>query len=99
MLGLVDILVVIAKLPGQFMDNFFENYRVDVLTQHIQEEPVAHLSFLDDNIDTFFLDQTESYVEDVCLGRKVWFTLRDDRNKTIYLPEFEEKIQLILGTT
>ena len=66
-LSFVDILVVVSQLPGQLVDNFFEDDRVNVLAKHVEEEPVAHLGLLDDDVDTFLLDQSESDVEDVSL--------------------------------
>ena len=40
-----------AQPPGQFMHHFFEDNTVDVLAEHVEEEPVAHLGLFDDGID------------------------------------------------
>ena len=49
------------------MNNLFENNWVNVLTQHVEQEPVAHLSLLDDDVNTFFLHQPKPYVQYVGL--------------------------------
>ena len=40
-----------AQPPGQFMHHFFEDNTVDVLAEHVEEEPVAHLGLFDDGVD------------------------------------------------
>ena len=63
---------MIAQLSGQLVDNLFKDDRVNVLAQHVEQEPVAHLGLLDDDVDTLLLDQSEPDVEDVSLqGRSV----------------------------
>ena len=47
---------MIAKLSGQLVDYFFEDDGVNVLAQHVQQEPVTHLGLLDDDVNTFLLD-------------------------------------------
>ena len=47
---------MIAQLSGQLVDNFFEDDGVNVLAQHVQQEPVTHLGLLDDDVNTFLLD-------------------------------------------
>ena len=54
-LGLIDVLIVVAKLPGQLVYNLLEDDRVNVQPQHVQQEPVPHLRLLDDYVDAFFL--------------------------------------------
>ena len=36
---------------------------VDVLAQHVHKEPVAHLGFLDDDVDAFLFNQSESDIQ------------------------------------
>ena len=63
---------MVTQLSGQLVNNLFEDDRVDVLAQHVEQEPVAHLGLLDDDVDTLLLDQSEPDVEDVSLqGRGV----------------------------
>ena len=63
---------MVAQLSRQLVHNLFEDDRVNVLAQHVQQEPVTHLGLLDDDVDTFFLDKSEPDVEDVSLqGRSV----------------------------
>ena len=63
---------MVAQLSGQLVNNLFEDDRVDVLAEHVEQEPVAHLGLLDDDVDTLLLDQSEPDVEDVSLqGRGV----------------------------
>ena len=63
------------------MNNLFEDDRVDVLAEHVEQEPVTHLGLLDDDVDTLLLDQSEPDVEDVSLQvrsiRLVQMTLRE----------------------
>ena len=66
-LGLIDVLVVVAQLPGQLVDDLLEDDGVDVLTQHVEQEPVAHLGLLDDDVDAFLLHQTKPDVQEVGL--------------------------------
>ena len=56
MLGLVDVLVVVAKLPGELVDDLLEDDGVDVLAEHVEQEPVPHLGLLDDYVNAPFLD-------------------------------------------
>ena len=63
---------MVAKLPGELVDDLLEDDGVDVLAEHVEQEPVAHLGLLDDDVDTLLLDQSEPDVEDVSLqGRGV----------------------------
>ncbi len=66
-LGLIDVLVVVAELPGELVYDLLEDDRVDVLSEHVEEEPVAHLGLLDDDVDAFLLHQPEPDVQEVGL--------------------------------
>ena len=55
-LSFVDILVVVSQLPGQLVDNFFEDDRVNVLAKHVEEEPVPHLCLFYYNVYALFFD-------------------------------------------
>ena len=66
-LSLVDILIMIAKLSCHLVNNLFENHRVNILPQHVQQEPVPHLCLLDDDVDALLLDQPEPDIEQVRL--------------------------------
>ena len=56
---------MIAKFSGQLVYHFLEYDRVYVLAQHVEEEPVAHLRLLDDDVDALLLDEPEADVEQV----------------------------------
>ena len=58
---------MVAQLPGQLMNDLLEDDRVNVLAQHVEEEPVAHLGLLDDDIDALLLHQPEPDVEKIRL--------------------------------
>ena len=47
------------------MHDFFEDHRVHILTQHVEEEPVSHVRLLDDGVDDFPPDESEPDVEQV----------------------------------
>jgi hypothetical protein len=66
-LGLIDVLVVVAELPGELVYDLLEDDRVDVLSEHVEEEPVPHLGLLDDDVDAFLLHQAEPDVQEVGL--------------------------------
>jgi len=56
---------MVSQFSGHLVDDLFENHRVDVLSQHVQQEPVPHLCLLDDDVDALLLDQPEPDVEQV----------------------------------
>ena len=60
------------------MHDLLEDDGVDVLAEHVEEEPVAHLTLLDDGVDHLTLDQPEPDVEQV--GSHPW---TQDDNSTI----------------
>ena len=47
------------------MYDFFENDGVNVLPEHVEQKPVTHLSFFDDDVDAFFLDESEADEEQI----------------------------------
>ena len=47
---------MVAQLSRQLVYNLFEDDRVNVLAQHVEQEPVTHLGLLDDDVNTFLLD-------------------------------------------
>lgn len=53
------------QLPGKFMHHFLEDHGVDVLSKHVEQEPVAHIGLLDDRVDHLSPNQAESDVEEV----------------------------------
>ena len=59
------VFALVAQPPGELVHDFFEDNTVDVLAQHVEEEPIAHLALLDDGVDDLALDEPESYVEEV----------------------------------
>ena len=63
----VDILVVVAKLSSQLMDDLLEDHSVYIQSHHVEEEEVARLGLFDDEVDAVLLDQSEAKVEQVSL--------------------------------
>lgn len=66
-LGFIDVLIVVTELPGELMDHLLEDDGVDVEAEHVEQEPVAHLGLLDDDVDALLLHQAESDVEKISL--------------------------------
>ena len=60
---------MVAQLSGQFVHNLLEDDGVDVLAEHVEQEPVAHLGLLDNDVNALLLDQSISDVEEVGLNR------------------------------
>ena len=66
----VDVFVVVAQLSGQLVHHLLEDDGVDVLAKHVQQEPVAHLGLLDDDVDALLLDKPEPDVQQVSLVKE-----------------------------
>ena len=64
-LRIVNVLVVVAQLSGQLVHHLLEDDGVNVLAQHVEQEPVAHLGLLDDDVDALLFDQSEPDEEQV----------------------------------
>ena len=47
------------------MNNLLENHGINILSQHVEQEPVTDLRFLDYDVDAFFADKPESDVQQV----------------------------------
>ena len=75
-LGLIDVLIVVAELPRQLVYNLLEDDRVNVQPQHVQQEPVPHLRLLDDYVDALFLHQPKPDIKKIRL-RKLVLSLID----------------------
>ena len=67
------------------MDNLFENHRVNVLPQHVQQEPVPHLCLLDDDVDALLLHQPEPDVEQIGLKNESRLRLFQGLNSIIHI--------------
>ena len=59
---------MIAQLSGQLVHHLLEDDRVNVESEHVEQEPVAHLCLLDDNVDALFLYKPEPDIQKVRLG-------------------------------
>ena len=59
---------MIAQLPGELVHHLLEDDRVNVESEHVEQEPVAHLCLLDDNVDALFLYKPEPDIQKVRLG-------------------------------
>ena len=56
---------MVSQPPGQLVYDLLEDHRVHVLPEHVEEEPVAHLGLLDDDVDALLLYEPESDVEQI----------------------------------
>ena len=65
LLCVVEVLSKVAELSGQLVHNLLEDHRVNVLAQHVEEEPVADEGLLDDGVDDLPSYQPEADVEEV----------------------------------
>ena len=54
---------LVAQLSGQLVNNFFENHWIYILSQHVKQEEVSHLSLPYDYVDALFLYQSKPNVE------------------------------------
>ena len=63
--GKIWVLALMSQSPRQFMHHFLENNTVNILSEHVKEEPVTHLALLDYGVDDLTLDQPETDVEEV----------------------------------
>ena len=52
-----------AKLSSQLVHHLLEDHRVDVLAEHVEEEPVADEGLLDNGVDDLPSYQSEADVE------------------------------------
>lgn len=64
-LGIVEVFALMAQPPCQLMHDFFEDHAVNILAQHVKEEPITHLALFNKGVDHFSFDQSESNVEQV----------------------------------
>ena len=55
-----------TELSGQLVHHLLEDHRVNVLAEHVEEEPVADEGLLDDGVDDLPSYQSEADVEEVC---------------------------------
>ncbi len=39
------------------MHHFLKKDGINILSKHVQEEPITHFGFFDNDVDTFFLDK------------------------------------------
>lgn len=60
------------------MNDFFKNNGIHILSKHVEKEPIAHLCLFNDDIDAFFLDESEANEEQV--SSHSW---RKDNDSTI----------------
>ena len=42
-LGVIEVFALVTQPPGQLMHDFFEDHAVNILAQHVEEEPITHL--------------------------------------------------------
>lgn len=64
-LGIWEIFSQVTQLSGKLMHDFFEYHRVNVLSKHVEQEPVPDIGLFDDGIDDFSTDESESDVEKI----------------------------------
>ena len=61
MLGLQGVVLGRPQTSGQFVNDIPEDNAVDVLPQHVEEEPIAHLGPSNDRVDGFSVYQPEPH--------------------------------------
>lgn len=62
---LSEVFRCVAESLGQFVHNLFEYQSIDVLAQHVEEEPVPHLALPDYGVDDFLVDEAEAQTQEV----------------------------------
>ena len=62
---ITEVLSLMSKSSCKFMHHFFENNTVNVLTQHVEQEPISHFALLDDCVDNLTLDEAKPDVKEV----------------------------------
>ena len=45
-LGIVEVFALMTQPPCQLMHDFFEDHAVNILAQHVKEEPITHLKHI-----------------------------------------------------
>lgn len=94
--------VVPGQLVGQLLHHVPENDRVDVLPQHVEQEPVSHFAPPDDQVDRVLPDQTVAHPEQVHPHprREYYYYPVDDGHESqhaeYYEPEPEEYVDLLV---
>ena len=56
---------MIAQLSGQFVHDLLEDDGVDILPEHVEQEPIAHFGLLYDHVDALLLHESKANVEQV----------------------------------
>ena len=64
-LSVHKVFASVAELLAQLVHHLLEDDRVDVLSEHVEEEPVAHFGLADDRVDDLAVDEPEPDVEQV----------------------------------
>lgn len=64
-LGIIEVFALMTQPSCQLMHDFFEDHAVNILAQHVKKEPITHLALLDEGVDHFSFDQSESNIEQV----------------------------------
>lgn len=64
-LGIIEVFALMTQPSCQLMHDFFEDHTVNILAQHVKKEPITHLALLDEGVDHFSFDQSESNIEQV----------------------------------
>ena len=64
-LGVGEVFAEVAQLARQFVHHLLEYHGVDVLAEHVEEEPVADVGLLDDGVDDLPAYEPETDVEEV----------------------------------
>lgn len=64
-LSVHEVFAGVAELLAELVHHLLEDDRVHVLTEHVEQEPVAHLRLAHDRVDHFAVDEPEADVEQV----------------------------------
>ena len=65
LLSIHKVFAGVAEFLTQLVHDLFEDDRVHVLAQHVEEEPVAHLGLANDRVDHLPVDEPEADVQQV----------------------------------
>ena len=64
-LGIVKVFALMAQSSSKFVHDLLEDHAVNVLPQHVEQEPVPHLALLHQRVHHLSLYQSESDVKEV----------------------------------
>lgn len=64
LLGFSNVTGSVTQLLGQLVNHILENYRVNILSKKVEEEPVTHVALANNGVNAFFLHPPVAKAED-----------------------------------